>query len=116
MEKEQENIEQIEEKQTEIKQEEISLEERLKRINELANQPFKCSIDEVASAYFASLRVENYEVLGETFGGYKIGRLYLHILDLLSKEIYNSIHLREISRNFMTRENSPICSKNKEEK
>lgn len=93
------------EKQAAEKQKGIdALNENLKKIHELANQPMKCSIDEVAAAYFQSLRVENYEVLGEEFGGYKLGRIYLFVLDLLSKHIDDTMNARQISRDYMTRE------------
>lgn len=80
------------EKQAAENKENASIEERLKKIHKLANQPMKCSIDEVAAAYFQSLRVENYEILGEEFGGYKVGRIYLFVLDLLSKHIDDTMN------------------------
>ena len=94
-EKEQEKIEQIEQ-QTE--KEEISIKERLKRIHKLAAQPMPLSIDEVALAFIACGRVENWDCLGEKFGGHKIGAIYAYIMDLISNNIEKQMSL---SPNFM---------------
>lgn len=51
------------------------------------NEPQKCPLDEVAAAYIATLRVENYADLGYEFGGYKIGAIYSYILQVLNDSI-----------------------------
>ena len=51
------------------------------------NEPQKCPLDEVAAAYIATLRVENYADLGYEFGGYKIGAIYSYILRVLNDSI-----------------------------
>jgi hypothetical protein len=50
-------------------------------------EPQKCPLDEVAAAYIATLRVENYADLGYEFGGYKIGAIYSYILRVLNDSI-----------------------------
>ena len=50
-------------------------------------EPQKCPLDEVAAAYIATLRVENYADLGYEFGDYKIGAIYSYILRVLNDSI-----------------------------
>lgn len=70
----------------------------LERIHELAKQPAKVGIDEVAHAYISSLRVEGWETLCEEFGGHKIGAIYLFVLDLIQKHISDSLDAREMAK------------------
>lgn len=58
-----------------------------KAMAESKNEPKKCPLDEVAAAYIATLRVENYADLGYEFGGYKIGAIYSYILRVLNDSI-----------------------------
>lgn len=58
-----------------------------KAMAESKNEPQKCPLDEVAAAYIATLRVENYADLGYEFGGYKIGAIYSYILRVLNDSI-----------------------------
>lgn len=49
--------------------------------------PAPLQIDEVAHAYFNTYRVENWDILGEEFGGHKIGAIYSFALKLIEKHI-----------------------------
>ena len=70
----------------------------LERIHELAKQPAKVGINEVAHAYISSLRVEGWETLCEEFGGYKIGAIYAFVLGLIEQHISNSTSAREMAK------------------
>ncbi len=50
-------------------------------------EPHKCPLDEVAAAYIATMRVENYADLEYEFGGYNIGAIYSYILNTLNNSI-----------------------------
>lgn len=62
----------------------------LDKIHKLAETPRPLLMDEVASAFIASLRVEDWENLGNEFGGRKIGAIYNYILDVLNEKIEES--------------------------
>lgn len=69
---------------------------REKQLNDVAQneavvkqiEETKLPLDEVAAAYIATLRVENYTELSYEFGGYKIGAIYSYILKILNESIY----------------------------
>lgn len=77
-----------------------NLNEKIKRCNDKAKtlellhaetqNPQPLNLDEVSAAFIASLRVNNWEDLGEMFGGYKIGRIYSYILNALNERIEES--------------------------
>ena len=77
-----------------------NLKEKIKRCNDKAKtlellhaeaeKPQPLNLDEVSAAFIASLRVNNWEDLGEMFGGYKIGRIYSYILNALNERIEDS--------------------------
>ena len=75
----------------------------IENIHKLAKTPKKCSIDEVAHAYFQSLRVNSWEEIGKDFGGYKIGALYAFVLELVEKHIADSLDAREIAKEMLFR-------------
>lgn len=68
------------------------------KIHELAKRPAKCSLDEVAHAFFAALRVENWEELSNEFGGYKVGAIYAFILGLIEQHIADTLDAREMAK------------------
>ena len=55
-----------------------------------AEKPQPLNLDEVSAAFISNLRVSDWEILGEMFGGYKIGRIYSYILNALNERIENS--------------------------
>lgn len=90
------------EKQTQKEQEQATI---LEQIHKLAEQPRPLLMDEVAAAYVASMRVEDWENLGEEFGGRKIGSIYNYILDLLNERI-------EESNSMIINAEKPLCEQN----
>lgn len=70
----------------------------LDKIHELAKQPAKCSIDEVAHAFLSAERVGNWENLTMEFGGYKLGAIYLFVLKLIERHIADSLDAREMAK------------------
>lgn len=55
-----------------------------------AEKPQPLNLDEVSAAFISNLRVSDWEILGEMFGGYKIGRIYSYILNALNERIEDS--------------------------
>lgn len=79
--------------------------ERIEKIHKLAEQPRPLLMDEVAAAYIASMRVEDWEHLGEEFGGRKIGSIYAYILELLNDRI-------EDNNSMLINAEQPLCEQN----
>ena len=77
-----------------------NLNEKIKRCNDKAKtlellhaeaeKPQPLNLDEVSAAFISSVRVNDWEILGEMFGGYKIGRIYSYILNALNERIEDS--------------------------
>lgn len=55
-----------------------------------AEKPQPLNLDEVSAAFISNLRVSDWEILGEMFGGYKIGKIYSYILNALNERIEDS--------------------------
>lgn len=62
----------------------------LERLHAEAEKPQPLNLDEVSAAFISNLRVSDWEILGEMFGGYKIGRIYSYILNALNERIEDS--------------------------
>ena len=62
----------------------------LERLHAEAEKPQPLNLDEVSAAFISNLRVNDWEILGEMFGGYKIGRIYSYILNALNERIEDS--------------------------
>ena len=62
----------------------------LERLHAEAEKPQPLNLDEVSAAFISSVRVNDWEILGEMFGGYKIGRIYSYILNALNERIEDS--------------------------
>lgn len=62
----------------------------LEHLHTEAEKPQPLNLDEVSAAFISSVRVNDWEILGEMFGGYKIGRIYSYILNALNERIEDS--------------------------
>lgn len=63
----------------------------LERLHAEAEKPQPLNLDEVSFAFISSVRVNDWEILGEMFGGYKIGKIYSHIMEVLCEKIQDSV-------------------------
>lgn len=68
----------------------INIEQNIKQLHAKAENPRPLGIDEVAAAWLAATRVTMWKELGTDFGGYKTGRIFAYILDVLNEKIEES--------------------------
>ena len=87
------------------KQNETQNETILEKIHKIAEQPRPLLMDEVAAAFIASMRVEDWENLGNEFGGRKIGAIYNYILDMLNDRITDN-------NSMIINAEQPLCEQN----
>lgn len=75
-----------------ISKEASSLKATIEQIHKMASTPEPLQMDEIAMAWLISQRVNAWKNLGEKFGGVKVGAIYLYLIDLVGKQIHNSIN------------------------
>jgi len=64
---------------------------QIDKLHTQSKTPRPLMIDEVAATHIAALRVENWKILGEEFGGYTLGRILAYILEVLNEKIEESV-------------------------
>lgn len=61
-----------------------------KKVEETEKEP-TFQLDEVASVFFGLKRLQEKENIENTFEGYKVGAIYLFVMDLIRNHIENEI-------------------------
>lgn len=70
---------------------EFSYSDIFKKIEEETEEKPTFQIDEVASVFFGLKRLQEKENIENTFEGYKVGAIYLFVMDLIRNHIENEI-------------------------
>ena len=83
-------LEKNKEKSDKIEKEKVDSKNEFKRLLEESKTPRPLGIDEVAASFISMSRVLSWENLGDDFGGYKVGRIFAYILDVLNEKIEES--------------------------
>ena len=85
-----EELKKLYEKMRKCEQEQKNTARDLGKLLAEAEIPRPLMLDEVSASFVSWLRVQNWEDLGNEFGGYKIGRIFAYILDVICEKIEDS--------------------------